>query len=654
MTEKRCLSGRELIGVFIIAVLVTSCLKSGVNYLVERLMPFTELTVSRIDDSPERYVKILYEVYEENSDELFLDLKAANDQNANGWYFEQGVLNERWTMLQDTPECTSITIQTKVTPRKYIAFMANRAGGLVEVRSGNDTLIIDLYRDQDDSEIYRVYPFGHSKRVIVFKLLFYFVLFCVVVFILYVVVLLLGRKYRPLKAFQREIGISDYFFCFGVFWGVGIFLYKVVGIPNYLQVGDELGYWETLLFHNGRFDLDYLSGLFAPRGYWCYIPQTLAQSLGSLLSIDASILWILLLTVCWSLFVCGLFPKLYQSFTGKKALRVHVWALMLILLTTWRQLLTSVLMDSFGMMTFMAFVYFCNQIFEQEKWRGRALAAGIFASISCSFRTANLLGIAGFAVFEFICRKRGKYNYKQVIESLCIFWMAFVLICLPQLAINLNRGHLGFLPYDHDQAWLGRSVTLWSSDYAMAHGNVAYPLLATDDQMLSMKNQVYNNETPLTMEQLLDIYLNSPVEAMMLIGKKLLIGFDQKTNIAHPGDGAVPWRETSGILFSLWNYFLLYSGLYAFCKERDITKRERWFAALVFVLTVLPETFMKIEWRYLMSGYFTIYYFFAFHFVGPLATETDKRTELLSKTGYLWGLGVFMFTYLTMSFMFLA
>ena len=73
--------------------------------------------------------------------------------------------------------------------------------------------------------------------------------------------------------------------------------------------------------------------------------------------------------------------------------------------------------------------------------------------------------------------------------------------------------------------------------------------LATDNQMLSMKTLHYGqNDPPLTMEQLFDIYSDSPVEALMLICKKLLIGFDQKTNINSPGDGNVPWRKTNTFL----------------------------------------------------------------------------------------------------------
>ena len=77
-------------------------------------------------------------------------------------------------------------------------------------------------------------------------------------------------------------------------------------------------------------------------------------------------------------------------------------------------------------------------------------------------------------------------------------------------------------------------------------------------------------------------------------------------------------------------------------------------AGLIMVLTVLPQTFMKIEWRYIMIGYFVIYYFFAFYFMEPLLLERRKRRTLLLQTDYLMKLSIFMFTCLTLSFLFLA
>ena len=173
--------------------------------------------------------------------------------------------------------------------------------------------------------------------------------------------------------------------------------------------------------------------------------------------------------------------------------------------------------------------------------------------------------------------------------------------------------------------------------------------------MLTMKNAAYNRATPLTMEQLLDTYAESPVESAMLILKKIVIGFDKKTNIAYPDPGpGVPWRDTPGILFSLWNYFVLFSALFAVTRKNTLTKEEKTLGIIIFVALVLPETFIKIEWRYLFAGYIALYYCFAFHFVGDAMEKADERRAILQESNYLAGLAIFSFLYLTCSFTLLA
>ncbi len=91
---------------------------------------------------------------------------------------------------------------------------------------------------------------------------------------------------------------------------------QLLTIPNYLKVGDEAGYWKTTLFQNGKLDLDFLAAQFSPRGYWCYVPQTIAKEIGERIGIDPSILWMLMLTFSWSILIMAFFPKLYQR-TGR-------------------------------------------------------------------------------------------------------------------------------------------------------------------------------------------------------------------------------------------------------------------------------------------------------------------------------------------------
>ncbi|MBO6115323.1 MAG: hypothetical protein J6P57_09740 [Lachnospiraceae bacterium] len=655
LQSKIKLSKKELIGLVFLTILVTSCFGSVVEPIAELFMQEATITVRRVDDALDRNVTILYEVYEENDDELFLQLKEANNKNNNLWNYVQGVTGKSWTMLVDTPECTDISIKTKISPRKYMTLLCNRGGGIVEIDTGLDVLTIDCYRDQDSSDILRVYLYEHNRQIIIIKIFIYIVFFVFFLIVDTVLFLLFKFKFSVHRIMSEPIEKIDFLICMVLLFGVAVFIYKVVGIPNYLQVGDEYGYWRTTIVHNNKLDWDYLAGQFAPRGYWCYIPQSIAHFIGNRLSVDASIIWMLILAITWSWFLTVVFPGIYHNFSGKIAKRIYILPMFIIMITVWRHYLTSVLMDGFGMISFFAFIYYISRFCEDKRQYRYAFLSGLFGAVSVSFRTANLIGVIGILVFEIIGSFiKKENNYRKTIWGLLIGIFSFMIICIPQLIINLHRGHMGFFPYDHDGAYYGRSVTTWSSDWSLANGNIAYPLLATDDQMNTMKKQIYNNESPLTMEQLFDVYINSPIESTMIVIKKLIIGFDIKTNIAHPGDGAVPWRSTKGMLFSLWNYFLLFSGLFALFKNEEIKRKEKWMAGLIFAFIILPETFMKIEWRYIITGYFLIYYFFAFYFIVPLMENKEERMHFFDKTGYLTRLSVFMVSYMTLSFMFLA
>ncbi len=328
--------------------------------------------------------------------------------------------------------------------------------------------------------------------------------------------------------------------------------------------------------------------------------------------------------------------------------------MVIIMLTFQRMYLTSALMDTFGMLAFFAFVYFLCLTVHGKHRILYGILAGTFALITCSLRMAHLVGVIGFVVYYLVRAIVKKEKLKKVIPGMLLGVLAFLILCIPQFMINTHRNSYSLLPPNTDGILFGQSATTWSSDYAMAHGNIAYPLLATDDQMLTMKVQHYDNDVPLTRAQILDVYADSPMDTLMVILKRALIGYDQKTNIAFPGDNNVPWRETKGMLFSLGHYFLLFSGFFALAWNKSLSKHEKWVAWLMLLLLVLPETFMKIEWRYILPGYFIIYYLFTFAFVDPVLVDKEKRIALLEKTYYLILLCVFMFLYLMMSFTFLA
>ena len=183
MIRKYLPTGKTLSGIVLLSVLLTACLCSVINPISEGLLPTKSVTISRVDNEPGRQVTILYEDYAENEDELFMELKEANSQYGNGWEFVQGVKSFTWTRLVDTPESNGITISSKISPRKYITFLCNRGGGIVEISIDGKITLIDTYKDQEQSDILRYYVFGDFKRIVLVKAVLYSVSF-VLVFVL--------------------------------------------------------------------------------------------------------------------------------------------------------------------------------------------------------------------------------------------------------------------------------------------------------------------------------------------------------------------------------------------------------------------------------------------------------------------------------------
>lgn len=652
---------RELVGLACLALLFSFGCKDIVNSLA--LSPEKEISFRALADENNRPVTI---VYEGNKSELFLNLKEGNERQAAGWTYFEGEPGVSWTSLTLPAGGNAVVIRSSTLPLKHVTLMKNCESGILEVESDGISSITECYSEQSSSVLVRVYPFQDSRSGIIIKAACYLVIFLLIFVLLAASDWIIkygsaGRMKRLSGYLFRPVTRRDFFVCWFVLFLIAVYIYKVRGIPNYLQVGDEATYWNTLLLREGKWDVAYLAGLFAPRGYWCYIPQTISKYAGKWLTVSPIAVWLLMPSATISWLSTIILPGIYKVLSGKNADKLHLIPPVLIMLTTHRALLTSVLMDLFGVVFLLACIYYILRFC----WEGRkidAVIAGLTGAMACSFRAANLFGvlvIALYGAFIWFGEKRcaeGNKKYKTFFSGLVLGTTAFLLVCLPQLQINLYRGHLGFLPYDHDNAWFGRSLTVWSSDYAMTSGNIAYPFMATDDQMLTMKPAAgCDNADPLSMKQLLEVYMHSPLESLMLIGKKLLIGFDQKTNIGYPiPGGGVPWRDTSGIFFSLWNYFVLFSALYACLRKPGIRKVEKAIALLIFLSMVLPETFMKIEWRYVYAGYMILYYFFTFHFVGSLAKSREDRIQILENSYYLTALSVFSFVYLTCSFTFLA
>lgn len=615
------LKQQEIFYILLFSILITCLFKDGVNALTMLFIPEKNVIVTAKEND---CITILQE---DSPNGLFSKCREAASDSS--WTYFEGVKGESWTSLSSNMEGAFFSFSAKSVPNTYISFLVNGNGGKASIEvSGGVCQEIDTYSEEPRGQIKRVYPFENSYIKLGLQFFIYSILFCAVAAGMLALNHLLKTKGLCVSGFFiRTVRIYDIFWIWILLYSIAIFHYKIIGIPNYLQIGDENFYWNTLLLQNGKLEITYLASLFSPRGYWCYLFQTIARYTGTFLHMDPVLIWLLFPSSFISWFAVIILPVFLKVIGKREARIIEMASFLLIFLISWFWLLTSVTSDLFGVVTLFASILYMLRYCQERRVRF-AVFAGINGAVSCSFRVAYVYGIFAFLILSIYLISKIKGAWKGFLAGIGVF----IFMCTLQFVINAERGHLGFLPYDHGQAWYGRPVITWSADYALTTGNIAYPILATDDQMNTMKQALYHTDSPLNMTQLLDVFADSPIESIMLIFKKLIIGFDIKTNVAYPD--TVNWRGSLGMAFSFFNYWVLLSGFYMMFSKENITFMEKGVAIILFLSIVLPETFMKIEWRYVITGYIILYYMFSYHFIGEIILNKEKYKKLAEGNTY--------------------
>lgn len=637
---KNSVSGiREFACFFLLSIMIICLFKGKVNSFVIDLLPEDKviITVKDTESSFKRGARIRI-IKEGNKYELFSQCKKAAKKEM--WKYEKR--EESWTSITNITSGSDLSFRAKRLPNTYIAIRNNENGGTVSVRGGGYNQVVDISDESND--VVRIYPFEESFLKIVLQFLAYGVLFLIILTILLTVNYFFKNREICLPDWlKREVRMYDMVWIWISLYLLALVMYKAVGIPRYLEFGDQQFYWETLLLHNGKFDMQYLvDNLFAPRGYWCHVFQTIAICMGAAFHIDSIIIWLLFPTFFIAVFAVILFPGYLKCLCDKSAKVVESIAFLIVFVYYWLGYLTGVLMDIFGVVTLFS-AFLCILLFIKERKIKWAVLAGGFSAMTASFRIANVYGVYVFvviaAVFQ-IWRNRkkllGSASSKQFVTGLLAGTFTFLIVCVPQFAINYEKGHFGFLPYDFETAWMGRSLIEASADNSLSYGEMASPMGGiTDNQMVTMKSALYITEEPLKIAQILDVFAESPLETFMMMFKKLLIGFDVQTNVLYPVDDKVNWRGSYGMIFSFINYFVIFTGLYFLFSGRIVSKKERQMAWLIFLTILLPETFGHMEWRYVIAGYVFLYYIFAYHFIGDVVLDKNEYKKIIEDSNYL-------------------
>lgn len=612
-----------------VIVVCTGC--SGVNKFVNQVLPYRVITITvEQSESSENEVCIF-----DDGGMYTLFRACKNGDLTEQWeYREANEYGYNGIVTDSNNIGAAISFSAAERPEYYLQFWKQENGGVVTIDVNGKKTYLDLCSDIDDEEILTIYPFANAILPLFLRLAIYgsIIVVCFVVLALGCYWFVIRGLKLP-QLLRSYIPKTHFFPLWILLYGYAVTQYKI-GIPNFLESGDQTYYWIRSLLNNGRWDPVYLAETQVSfRGYLCHLFPTISKVVGEAFSIDPLYIYFIFTSSSVSWLVAYVLPGLYESLTGQKATYVQVLVSLAVFLFFWNGTLTAVLVDLFGAVAFISGMLFALKFWKEKNLRF-AVFVGLFWAIACNYRTAYqyeimvvcLVAIA-YQIMVLLKRSRNRtfggdiVNSKLFIFGLICALLSFTLVSLPQLQINLAREHTGLLPFD-DNNGLARG----SSNSIYYTG---YPISVTDGHMLSMKTQLYDGSERLTIPQVFSVYTNSPLESLTYIGKKLLMAFDTKTNITYPE--GINWRGSIGLIFSFLNYFVLGSAMYIVFKGKRTNNLERVIFLLFFVGLVLPQMFVHVEWRYFLSTYILLYFFFAYHFVGEVFLEPGNSRYLIEE-----------------------
>ncbi len=643
------LSIKTCIVLFCFAILISTLCYENVNSVADRLMPTKTVSITVAEDGD---VWVFNNQSGQNLFEAYKESVVVGQHS--GWEFRDA---ESYGYAGDmivsygSNAGQSIQTEVKLYSNSYIMFWTCPSGGSVDVSVGDDSYHADLYSDVPGGGFVYVYPFQDSFFPVAVRACLYICLFVLVFIVLCLLCLLLLSGWLQLPVFRREVRHWHGLILWMLLYVYAAVQYKI-GISNILAFGDQLYYWNISLFpeiaEGSTWAAVMESQLLCFRGYICQLFPSVAQALGKLFKIDPMYLYFVFTTGATSWLCAYVFPELYCMLTKKKATILQVLVSIILILAFWNGVLTAVLVDLFGAVMFLSGVLFALKFINKPHIIS-ALLTGIFWATACDYRTAYQYGIY-VCIIAFIIYKiakalsTGKSFSKIDVKVLGGFFKRYgpgvlisvvgaLIILFPQYKINSAGGESGFLPYDTDGAWViepnPEDTTLLeaSANSSLDTSYTGYPWVVSDEQLMSLKDALYERHTFLQIPQILSVYANDPLNSLVAVAKKMFLAFDPKTSLTYPSENI--WNHSEGYIFSFFNYLVLGTALYVlFCKKSE--KKGKILFLCFFLGLILPQMIVHVEWRYFLCSYLFLYYIFAYYFIGEYITEKEGFQKLIS------------------------
>ncbi len=649
---------KKYIWLVLFAVLISSCFFTHINKIADLLLPKTEIKLTITD--PGKLSK---------GHEVWIYLIDGKEIEKNT--FESMEKTGEWSfMSQEDGAANNTIIGSTVGGTIVIPINKSCSGGIniwmqsysasINMEVDNVISNYDLY--SEEGEYLQITPYEDSLISIGIRAVLYGLfsaLIMAVLLICYKLMYSANFTLQDRKYYYRSIVLAVFIctYIFDVLW------YKH-GITNFNAFGDQPGYWEiggvfAKSGVTGEIIRETIKRIPSFRGYGVFLPSFIAQFIGNRLNIDSYLVYFTLPALTSAFLFGYVMPKLYEVIHGRKVYIIQIVLAYINFFVFYKGNLVSIDGDLFGMTFYLAGALFIVMVFLTGHIR-YAMLSGMFLSLSLAIRTSYLIGvmiilIISIVVFMSSSLKSNTGMFKNI-DKLSIhkftlaavaFSLAFLLICLPQIYINNQRGHYGLFAYDKDGAYITKTTTLLEQgmDSALSGWITGYPTQVFDDQIHSIrKNAMYLDTKEITMAQGFDAYAKKPLDACVAIAKRLFAFVDIKFNITLPNE---LWSaNTKFYLFSTINYLFLATAAFTMLnrKARELVfcRHDFLFWGISLFGPIAPMLAARLEWRQGMLLYlFYLSYACGYCFLEGIL-DREKRPYFINNK-YLSFVTIFVF-----------
>lgn len=611
-------TGKSVIYLYLLALLFVSCIKDNVNYvIVHYLLPKEDVT--------------------------FITHQKTNMSIETGDFRNNLSSDNLLIGSEESTEGYVTTFHMTQVPEQFIRITINNEIDEIQYECNGVRFQYNITVNDRTNGYIKIYPFADSMKKVFVSLIIY-----ILSSVLILIWLLLFNSYFASNEITSKVVQADYSYKY-VFFGIvfvicfsmSMFQYtNHINLPYYMPdnaTGDQSEYWNTYIFKDGKINTQMHLTTF--RGYSGYLLSSIAKVVGSIFSVDPVKIYLIFPALAFAWLITIILPELFNNLMNRKPKIFAVLFYFIIFLFFWNEHLTLVATDLYNNVLFFSTITYGIRAYRKESSISAIISGISFAfmiNMHFNFGIYMIVVILGFLVCMFIKYKLENKNIKVIdiikkyviitkkkVINLFLAITCFLVVSLPQVRINYNSGYIGLFPHDSEHAYYGRPVSwsMWNTFFSS--GMILWPKFLGDNQTFSMKAQLYEQQSEvLHPAQAMDLYAESPVETAVTLIKKIFVMFDRKDNVNY-GDN-ITWRETYGLLFSLFNYFVIILGLYILIKHQKISKSMKCLSWWIFFATVCMRLAGHVEQRGSMTFYILLLMYFSYIFIGEILTNKNE------------------------------